>query len=330
MSTKFEALRRFINAEMRMSHIYQPVMLIEMLRNNDGAATTEQIARALLGYDSSQVEYYERITKNMVGRVLTTRRGIATKEKDVYSLVGYSDLSSDQLDTLVELCEEKLTEFLAKRGDQIWDHRKKSSGYIPGTLRYQILKRAKFRCELCGISAEHRALEIDHIVPRNKQGSDEESNLQALCYSCNSAKRDQDDADLRGIRESYDHRAEACLFCTIPSERVISENELAYAIEDAYPVTPGHVLVIPKRHVEDYFSLYQPELNAINRLLSEQRSRLLDLDQRIEGFNVGNNAGVVAGQTIMHCHLHLIPRRRGDVDDPRGGVRGVIAAKQSY
>jgi ATP adenylyltransferase len=329
MSTKFEALKRFISSEMRMSHIYQPVMLIEMLRN-DGTASTERIARALLGYDSSQVEYYERITKNMVGRVLTTGRGIAAKEKDVYSLVGYSDLSSDQLDILVELCEKKLTEFLARRGDQIWDHRKKSSGYIPGTLRYQVLKRAKFRCELCGISAEHRALEIDHIIPRNKQGSDEESNLQALCYSCNSTKRDQDDADLRGIRDSYYHRVEACLFCAIPSHRVIAENELAYAIEDAYPVTPGHVLVIPKRHVEDYFSLYQPELNAINRLLSEQRRRLLDMDQEIEGFNVGNNAGVVAGQTIMHCHIHLIPRRRADVDDPRGGVRGVIPAKQSY
>lgn len=329
MSTKFEILRRFIGSEMRMSHIYQPVMLIEMLRN-DGAASTEQIARALLAYDSSQIEYYERITKNMVGRVLTTRRGIATKEKDVYSLVGYSELSPVQLVTLVELCEEKLTEFLSKRGDQIWDHRKKSSGYIPGTLRYQILKRAKFRCELCGISAEHRALEIDHIIPRNKGGSDEESNLQALCYSCNSTKRDQDDADLRGIRDSYNHRVEACLFCTIPSERIIAENELAYAIEDAYPVTPGHVLAIPKRHVEDYFSLYQPELNAINRLLSEQRHRLLDADQEIEGFNIGNNTGVVAGQTIMHCHIHLIPRRRADVGEPRGGVRGVIPAKQSY
>ncbi|MCP5072256.1 MAG: HIT family protein [Rhodobacteraceae bacterium] len=85
-----------------------------------------------------------------------------------------------------------------------------------------------------------------------------------------------------------------------------------------------------KRHVVDYFELFQPELNAINRMVQAQRERLLDGDASVEGFNVGVNSGEIAGQTVFHCHVHLIPRRRGDVENPRGGVRGVVPEKQSY
>jgi diadenosine tetraphosphate (Ap4A) HIT family hydrolase len=91
-----------------------------------------------------------------------------------------------------------------------------------------------------------------------------------------------------------------------------------------------HTLVIPKRHVADYFDLYQPELNAIQALLKEQREKTLAADPAVTGFNVGINTGADAGQTIFHVHVHLIPRRKGDVANPRGGVRGVIPEKQKY
>ena len=81
----------------------------------------------------------------------------------------------------------KLRKYVGKREDP-WSHRRKSTGYVPGTQRYEVLKRARYRCELCGISAEYKALEVDHIIPRNKGGTDDASNLQALCYSCNSTK----------------------------------------------------------------------------------------------------------------------------------------------
>ena len=167
-------------------------------------------------------------------------------------------------------------------------------------------------------------------MPRNDGGGDEESNLQALCYSCNAMKRDRDDTDFRGIRQSYEDREDGCLFCEMPSDRVVAENELAYAILDAYPVTEMHTLVIPKRHTLDYFSLHQPERNAIHQLLEERREAILSADPSVTGFNVGNNVGEDGGQTIMHCHTHLIPRRRGDMIDPKGGVRGVIPEKQKY
>jgi diadenosine tetraphosphate (Ap4A) HIT family hydrolase/5-methylcytosine-specific restriction endonuclease McrA len=328
LTKQFDELEKFITKKMRMSHVYQPVMLLELLTNG-GSADVNAIAKSLLLNDQSQIQYYEQITKNMVGTVLTKKRGITEKEGDKYSLPNFTELQSDEVDTLIELCQSKVDEYVAKRGDKIWEHRTKSSGDIPGTSRYNIFKRAKFRCELCGISAEVKALEVDHIVPRNNGGSDDESNLQSLCYSCNATKRDRDDTDFRGVADSYNDREAGCVFCEI-DRAVIAENELAYAIRDGFPVTSLHALVIPKRHVADYFDLYQPELNAINQLLQRLRSDITGEDDTVSGFNVGVNAGESAGQTVFHCHVHLIPRRTGDVEEPRGGVRGVVAGKQRY
>jgi len=328
LTKQFEELQDFITKKMRMSHVYQPVMLLELLMNG-GSADLNAIAKSLLLNDQSQIQYYEQITKNMVGKVLTKNRGITDKEGDTYSLPNFTELQTDEVGALIEMCRAKVEEYVARRGDKIWEHRTKSSGEIPGTSRYNIFKRAKFRCELCGISAEEKALEVDHIVPRNNGGSDDESNLQSLCYSCNATKRDRDDTDFRGIADSYKVREAGCVFCELDRE-VVGENELAYAIRDGFPVTPLHTLVIPKRHVADYFDLYQPELNAVNRLLQELRASIQAEDDSVTGFNVGVNAGEDAGQTIFHCHVHLIPRRKGDVEKPRGGVRGVVAGKQSY
>lgn len=121
-----------------------------------------------------------------------------------------------------------------------------------------------------------------------------------------------------------------CFFCSVPAERVIAENELAYAIYDGFPVTEGHALVIPKRHMLDYFTLTQGDLIACDELLRTLREEILQSDSSVKGFNIGINAGAAAGQTIFHCHIHLIPRREGDVENPRGGVQNVIPGKGSY
>ena len=111
---------------------------------------------------------------------------------------------------------------------------------------------------------------------------------------------------------------------------LLGENELAIVFRDLYPVTSLHTLIIPKRHVSEYFDLYQSELNAINQLVNEVRNAILLADDTVEGFNIGTNAGEVSGQTVFHCHVHLIPRRKGDTATPRGGVRGVIPNRQAY
>ena len=122
-----------------------------------------------------------------------------------------------------------------------------------------------------------------------------------------------------------------CLFCELESSwRKVDENSLSYLVEDLYPVTPGHTLVIPKRCVADFFELTSEEIVAISELLKSRREKLLEVDPSITGFNIGLNCGESAGQTIFHCHYHLIPRRNNDVVDPTGGIRAVIPGKANY
>ena len=121
-----------------------------------------------------------------------------------------------------------------------------------------------------------------------------------------------------------------CLFCDISRQRIIAENEYAYAVHDSFPVTERHALVIPKRHVGEYFGLTNDELISCDSLLRTVREEILAADDSVGGFNIGMNSGAVAGQTIFHCHIHLIPRREGDVAKPQGGVRHVIPGKGHY
>jgi diadenosine tetraphosphate (Ap4A) HIT family hydrolase len=112
-------------------------------------------------------------------------------------------------------------------------------------------------------------------------------------------------------------------------ELVVLENELAYVRRDSYPVSPGHLLVITFRHVADYFDTTEKERIAIMELVHEARDYLVKAHSP-GGFNVGVNCGSTAGQSVPHVHIHLIPRYQGDMEDPRGGVRGVIPSKQKY
>ena len=121
-----------------------------------------------------------------------------------------------------------------------------------------------------------------------------------------------------------------CLFCTIKNNDIIEENEFAYATFDPYPVSSQHCLIIPKRHVKEYFELNIKEVIGCDELIKKVKNKIENSDKKIKGFNIGINSGEAAGQSIMHCHIHLIPRRKGDVENPQGGVRGVIPSKQHY
>src|SRR6516162_6053410 len=128
----FDHLLQFIERDMRMSHVYQPVMLRELL-NRGGRASREDIARALLNEDRSQLEYYGEITRDMVGRVLTNR-GITKRDGQHYELIGFEKLTADQISQLTAICDRKLAQYVDKRGDAIWEHRRGAAGYISGTL----------------------------------------------------------------------------------------------------------------------------------------------------------------------------------------------------
>jgi len=120
-----------------------------------------------------------------------------------------------------------------------------------------------------------------------------------------------------------------CPFCAIDASRVIAQSPLAIAFRDGFPVSVGHCLVVPRRHVASWFETSEAERLEIMRLIDEARDHLVK-EHRPAGFNVGINDGRAAGQTVMHVHVHLIPRYPGDREDPRGGVRWVLPDKAIY
>ena len=120
-----------------------------------------------------------------------------------------------------------------------------------------------------------------------------------------------------------------CPFCSLPQNRIVERNEYGFVIRDAYPVSPGHTLVIPSRHVASFFEISDEERSGLMSLLNAAKIEL-DAEFKPDGYNIGINDGAAAGQTVAHLHLHLIPRYRGDLPDPRGGVRWVLPEKAKY
>lgn len=120
-----------------------------------------------------------------------------------------------------------------------------------------------------------------------------------------------------------------CPFCTLHEKQVLVANEHAVAFYDGFPVTPGHTLIVPRRHIASFFEATGDELAAMFELAARMRGLLME-ERRPDGFNLGVNDGAAAGQTVMHLHLHLIPRYAGDTEDPRGGVRWIMPVKAPY
>ncbi len=180
MALSLKHLRDFIQKQMRMSHIYQPVMIKELLKRG-GKTSIRNIAAAFLARDESQLEYYEQITKNMPGKVLA-KHGIVERDGDDYRLtIDQSSLSKEERNELIRLCDAAISSYEQKRGAAIYGHRRATLGDISGSKRYAALSRAGFRCELCGIPGNERFLEVDHILPRKHGGTNDLTNLQALC-----------------------------------------------------------------------------------------------------------------------------------------------------
>lgn len=120
-----------------------------------------------------------------------------------------------------------------------------------------------------------------------------------------------------------------CHFCSLENINIAAENRYCVAFYDGYPVSPGHTLIIPKRHVANYFDLTVEETEAMHSLMLEMKERM-DSERHPDGYNIGINVNEAAGQSVFHVHMHLIPRYKGDMDDPKGGVRGVIPDRMKY
>ncbi len=316
----------FITSKMRMSHVYQP-LLIRALVNAGGAATLRQLAQVFIREDESRPVYYRERIKAMPVRVLR-KHGVVDQRGELIT-PAVPKLSLEQKAHIKVLCEKKLQEYVQKRGIGIWNYRMLDESPVPDSLYYEVMTDSGGRCRLCGATKKDRPLQIDHIKPRWKGGKTVRENLQVLCDKCNRAKSNRDETDF--WKSNKESPVFGCPFCPGQVEdRVVEALGTVLAIEDKYPVTAGHLLIIPRRHTPDYFTMHAVEKEDTDALIRILRKRAMERDSSIAGFNIGTNCGASAGQTIFHAHIHLIPRREGDTDRPRGGVRGVIRQKMSY
>ena len=315
----------FLENRMKMEHVYQP-LLIRSLVDAGGKATIRQLAQALAIQDEGQLKYYEERIKRMPVPVLRSHN-VLESSNGVVSL-RVSRLTFVQKSRIRALCESRLQEFIMRRGLATWN-RLLETDPVPDSLRYLVLTAAGGRCALCGATNKEQPLEIDHIIPRSRGGTNDLDNLQVLCGPCNRSKSNRDHADLRSGPSP--ERMADCVFCSEEIlERREADNGYAFAVFDRFPVSTGHVLILPYRHAPDFFSLSAKEREHADDLIRVMRERLVGKDPSIAGFNIGLNCGEVAGQTVPHAHYHLIPRRPGDTPNPRGGVRGVIAGRAEY
>lgn len=320
-------LKEFLLNRMSMSHIYQP-LVVRVLLENDGKASVRKIAAEFLAYDEAQVEYYINIVKRWPKITLSKHGIIDTTLRGFFRLqVDFDRMTEAERAELIGICNEKIKGYIAGYKGIIGDYRYNPEDLSSSSTRYLVLKLANGKCALCGASVRDKPIDVDHIIPRNKGGSNDISNLQALCYECNRAKRDRDSQDFRTLT-GMEHDAN-CIFCSLDT-RVTHEYNSALCVRDEHPVTPFHSLIIPRRHVLTLGDLPLTELSDLFQLAKVVKQDLRQLDKAIGGFNFGINEGATAGQTVSHLHLHLIPRRAGDVADPRGGVRGVIPDKAFY
>lgn len=313
-------LKEYLTSKMKMSGLYQPVIIKHLILGS-GTASLESIAKELTTLDQAAVDDYVRKLKIHPKSVLA-KHGIAEIEKDSYKLT--MELG-DSKENLINYCNEKIATYLEERGIEPG----KPAGW--GAKRVKLISETPY-CKLCGARPSDgvSGLDIDHIVPVSNGGSDEESNLQVLCAKCNRAKGNHLIVSADSTHAKHLNHDSDCVFCTLKPDRIKYQDSYLIVIEDGYPVSKGHTLIIPLRHIPTALDLHDIEAVKVFRKCNEICESLQKDDPSIVGFNLGYNVGRGAGQTIDHCHFHIIPRRIGDVEDPTGGIRNVIPGKGVY
>lgn len=299
-----------------------PPLIVRTLVESGGSATLDRLAAALLSSDEFLLRHVEKRLRRTGLRALV-RSGIVTRQKDMVVL-NLPELTARERDELKSVCERKIGEYRTGPAMSLLDDLP-GGDPVPSSLRCRLLKEAKGRCALCGATKHEAPLEVRHLVPRSEGGRTVYENLRVVCPECSRGKHG-DSTRLRAVIEkAFNDR---CPFCRYNLEgEKPAENELAFVKPDARPITDGHSLIIPKRHARDWFDTTAAEQAAMNELLAIRRKQLLEADPTIEGFNVGMNVGEIAGQTVFHCHLHLVPRRKSDEGKVKGSVRGMIRDK---
>ena len=307
-SPGYRELADFIMNKMRMVHVYQPLM-IETMLNNGGRATAVQVAEHFLRSDPAQLDYYIYIVNRWPRRILKTR-GIISEEgrgnrNRTFSLQA-GRLTETERDELASMCRRRLAEYKEAKGVTPHYDRFNPRKGISSSKRYAVIAKSAGRCVACGVSSQDRSIDVDHIIPRNRGGSDDISNLQPLCYQCNREKRDKDDLDflLEHNRRAFGHRG--CKLCR--AKKIGIENPLAGALHPKDGEDELHTIVLPKRHARSFFELRPPERSLLTGLIDPVQRHLSGMDDTIRDFRVSLDPNLRADDSY-HCFINVIPVR---------------------
>ena len=313
----YEELEDFIRNKMSMTHVYQPLMIKKILESGN-TAPKEAIARVFLNNDHSLLKYYKNTVMRWPKITLTNRKVISYK-KGIFKLLLEGDVTDQQKKRLIELCDLRTEEYVEKYNKR-WGV-KTAREPIPSSLRYNTLAKSKGVCAACGSPSTKGIIEVDHILPVNMGGKTEAVNLQALCRKCNAQKSDRDKTDFVNWHKRLKHRDPNCVLCKSVQ---IESNELAFSAYDSDPITRLHSLIMPKRHTLSFFDLIPAEKNHCMSMVDQTKSQIQKDDVEVTGFNVGFDSGCVVGRQVMHCHIHVIPRRSGDSASVLRGMGKII------
>ena len=302
----YEELMDFIENKMRMTNVYQPIMIEKMLKNG-GTASAHSLAKEFLRTDYAQLDYYVHIVNRwprdtLKNRGVITESGSGDRER-MFTLTA-SRLTKKQRANLATACRRRLNEYKKKKGLPPHDDESGSRESIGGSKRYEVLSKSAGRCVACGISNRKRAIEVDHIIPKNRGGLDELSNLQALCYKCNRQKRDRDDLDflLEINRKAFGHNG--CFLCK--PRKLKMENFLAGAARIKGPYAEPRLVIMPKRHVPNYFELRPPERAMMHDLLKTHTAKR---GFRMNDFRLDLKTSSSRDMS-RHCAIHVVPIRK--------------------
>lgn len=290
----YAKLYNFINKKMRMTHIYQPIMIKELLESDGHSATAESIAKKFIDWDDSLLEYYK-------GRVLVWPRktlvshGVVRYENDTFTLC-LDDISEEQRKRLIELCDNKTDEYVDKYPNR--EGVKSNRTPITGGLRYDVIARAKGFCQACGIHSSKRSLDVDHIIPASMGGTNNIENLQALCFKCNRDKRNRDKTDFVLWQKRI--KNQKCKLCNTDG---IYDSPMASFAPSGNPDIPHEHLIFPKRHVTSFFDMILPERSLCMNLMDTVRVRLEE-KYGIRRFDISLNPA----EPHRHHSIRIIPK----------------------
>lgn len=278
----YDELADFVKHRMKMVHVFQPIM-IRTLVEAGGSATDQDIARAFLSEDRAQLEYYTYIAKRWpritLGRhgVVDYRRG-SKGRRGVFTL-NWDSPTDEQRRRIVELCNLRLQEYIDKNvGDLPWFDHLGAQSAIPGGIQYDVLARSGGVCVACGTPALKAPIHVDHIVPASRGGTDDPSNLQALCAKCNRAKRDKDATDFLLVQKRLKYSKRGCALCK--ARDVGPQNKLAVSIPSALTDAGRHWIIAPRSHVTRF-----------SDLLPAQRNLCIDLIEPVKEHMRGSGCG---------------------------------------